>query len=142
MKEIGKKNPNFSISSIGLKDLKTVYWNQTPEQLVEETIKREQGVLSDTGAICINTGKFTGRSPKDRFIVKDSKTENSVDWNTFNIPFENDTYQALKTKLLNYFSGKDIFIRDGYACANENYRLNLRVFTEYPWSNHFAYNMF
>ncbi len=142
MKEIGKKNPNFSISSIGLKDLKTVYWNQTPEQLVEETIKREQGVLSDTGAICINTGKFTGRSPKDRFIVKDSKTENTVDWNTFNIPFENDKYQALKTKLLNYFTGKDIFIRDGYACANENYRLNLRVFTEYPWSNHFAYNMF
>lgn len=142
MKEIGKKNPGFNISSVGLHNLKTVYWNQTPEQLVEETIKRDQGVLSDTGAICINTGKFTGRSPKDRFIVKDSKTENSVDWNNFNIPFEYEKYEALKTKLLNYFSGKDIFIRDGYACANENYRLNLRVYTEYPWSNHFAYNMF
>lgn len=142
MEEIGKKNPSFNIESAGFKGIKKAYWNLTPEELVEETIRRGQGVLSDTGAICINTGKFTGRSPKDRFIVKDARTENSVAWGNFNIPFEAEKFAALKAKVIAYFEGKDVFIRDAYACANEDYRLSLRLYSEYPWSNHFAFNMF
>ncbi len=142
MKEIGKKNPSFDLSSMGFRDLNNVFWNQTPEFLVEESIKRGMGVLSDTGAVCISTGKFTGRSPNDRFIVKDAKTENSVDWNKFNLPFENEKYQNLKSKLLRYFEGKDVFVRDAMACADDQYTFKLRVYTEYPWSNQFAYNMF
>lgn len=142
MEEIGKKNPNFNIETQGFKGIKRAYWNLSPEELVEETIKRGQGVLSDNGAICIDTGKFTGRSPKDRFIVKDSKTENSVAWGNFNIPFEADKFSALKAKVIAYFEGKDVFIRDAYACANKDYQMSIRLYSEYPWSNQFAFNMF
>ena len=142
MKEIGIKNPSASLADVGIQGVNTAYWNLTPEELTEETIKRGLGVLSDTGAICINTGEFTGRSPKDRFIVKDAITADTVDWNNINMPFDADAFDRLEAKVAAYFEGKDVFVRDAYACADDNYRLNLRLFTEYPWSNMFAYNMF
>lgn len=83
-----------------------------------------------------------GRSPQDRFIVKDAITEDKVWWGNINIPFESDKFDALYKKVTNYLSGKEIYVRDSYACADPNYRLNIRVITEYPWSNQFAYNMF
>ncbi|MCL4151274.1 UNVERIFIED_CONTAM: hypothetical protein GTU68_023787 [Idotea baltica] len=100
------------------------------------------GVLSDFGAICVDTGEFTGRSPKDRFVVQDSITENAVDWNEINIPFDSDKFDALYDKVANYLNQQDIYVRDAYACADEKYRLNLRLVSEYPWSNQFANNMF
>ena len=142
MKEIGSKNPNMDLKSIGISDFHTAYWNLTPEELVEHSIKNNQGVLADSGAICIETGEFTGRSPSDRFIVEDDVTANTVDWGKTNKPFDAAKFDQLREKITNYFSGKDIYIRDAYACADEKYRLNIRLVSEYPWSNQFAYNMF
>jgi phosphoenolpyruvate carboxykinase (ATP) len=114
----------------------------SPAELVEDTVINGQGVLTDTGAIAIETGEFTGRSPKDRFVVCDEKTENAVWWGDINIKFTPEKFDALYNRMKAYLNGKDVYVRDAYACADDNHRLNLRVVTEYPWSNMFAYNMF
>ncbi len=129
-------------ASIGLKNLGNQFWNLTPSELVEDTIINGQGVLSDTGAIAIETGEFTGRSPKDRFIVCDEKTEDAVWWGDINMKFSSEKFDALYNRMKAYLNGKDVYVRDAYACADDDFRLNLRVINEYPWSNMFAYNMF
>lgn len=117
--------------------------NLQPAALVEQTIIKGQGQLSSTGALCVKTGKFTGRSPKDRFIVKDAITKNSVDWGDINLPIKASAFTELYNKIINHANSLDeIYVRDAYACANPNYRLNVRVYTEFPWQNMFAYNMF
>ncbi len=83
----GTQEPAHRLASLGFSKCK-MHLHCLPEQLIEDTIRNGQGVLSDKGAICVMTGKFTGRAPKDRFIVKDSITENAVDWNAINMPFE------------------------------------------------------
>ncbi|MDB2657225.1 phosphoenolpyruvate carboxykinase (ATP) [Crocinitomicaceae bacterium] len=143
MDVFGKKGNNTNLSeSIGLKNLGNQFWNLSPAELVEDTIINGQGVLTDTGAIAIETGEFTGRSPKDRFVVCDDKTENAVWWGDINIKFTPEKFDALYNRMKAYMNGKDVYVRDAYACADDNHRLNLRVVTEYPWSNMFAYNMF
>ena len=99
MNTVGPKNPKASLETLGIKNTKTEYWNLTPEELIEETIRRNQGVLSDTGALAIDTGEFTGRSPKDKFIVKDSGTKDSVDWGGFNNPIEPSVFDNLYNKV-------------------------------------------
>ncbi len=117
--------------------------NLTVAALVEASINTEQGHLSDTGALVINTGKFTGRSPKDRYIVEDDITRDTVDWGGVNIPFTAEGFDGLEAKMLAYAKTLDtVYVRDAYACASRKYRINLNVFTEEPWQNMFAYNMF
>lgn len=132
---------SISLNSLGIKNA-TVRYQLTSSELHEETLKKEQGVASSLGAIAVNTGEFTGRSPMDRFIVKDSITEDKVWWSNINIPFNADKFDKLYDKVVDYLSEKEIFVRDCYACADENYKLNIRIVNEYPWSNMFAYNMF
>ncbi len=131
-----------SLINQGLKLAENVFYQCTPEQLVEQTILRGQGVLNDTGALVIKTGAFTGRSPKDKFIVKDKITAEVVNWNEFNLPFEAANFDQLHRKMLHYLEQKELWVRDCMACAHADFRLNIRVITEHPWSNLFAYNMF
>jgi phosphoenolpyruvate carboxykinase (ATP) len=143
MNEFGKKGSNTNLKAdIGLENLGNVYWNLSPAELVEDTILSGEGVLTDTGAVAIETGKFTGRSPQDRFIVCDSNTENSVWWGDINKKFDPDKFNALYSRMKAYLTGRDVYVRDAYACADDDYRLNIRVVTELPWSNMFASNMF
>ena len=100
------------------------------------------GIIADNGALSVNTGEFTGRSPKDRFIVEDDITRDSVWWGDINIKFDAKKFDALYNKVINYLEGKELYVRDAYVCADNNYRLNIRVVNDYPWSNIFAYNMF
>ncbi len=131
------------IATLGFSTINSLHYQLMPAELVEQTVLLGQGVLNDTGALCIRTGEFTGRSPKDKFIVKDKVTANTVDWNQFNIPIEEKYFHRLKKKLLDYLGAKEeVWIRDAYACADPAYRLNIRVINENPWSNLFAYNMF
>ncbi len=131
----------ISLDQYGIKNAKVNY-QLSSDQLHAETISNGQGVESSSGAIAVNTGEFTGRSPMDRFIVKDAITENKIWWGDINIPFDNDKFQKLYDKVVDYLSEKEVYVRDSYACADENYKLNIRVINEYPWSNMFAYNMF
>ncbi|MDA7803054.1 phosphoenolpyruvate carboxykinase (ATP) [Crocinitomix sp.] len=142
MSNYGKRAENASLESIGLTNLGNCFWNLTPSELVEDTIVSGEGILTDTGAIAIETGEFTGRSPQDRFIVCDSKTEEAVWWGDINKKFEADKFAALYNRMKAYLNGRDLYVRDAYACADDDYRLNLRVVTEKPWSNMFAHNMF
>ncbi len=134
--------PKDALINLGLKMAENIHYQLGPAALTEQTIQRGEGVLNDTGALVINTGKFTGRSPKDKFTVKDALTENTVHWNDFNIPFEEKNFFLLKEKMLAYLSDKELWVRDCYACADEAFRLRLRVINENPWSNLFCYNMF
>jgi phosphoenolpyruvate carboxykinase (ATP) len=138
---VGTNTKSISLNNLGIKNA-TVRYQLSSDELHAETLKKEQGVESSLGAIAVNTGEFTGRSPKDRFIVKDAVTKDEVWWSDINLPFDSDKFDALYTKVADYLSGKEIFVRDSYACADEDYKLNIRVVNEYPWSNMFAYNMF
>jgi phosphoenolpyruvate carboxykinase (ATP) len=143
MNIFGKQGKNADLAkSLGLEGLENQFWNLSPAELVEDTILNGQGMLTDNGALSIETGEFTGRSPKDRFVVCDEKTENSVWWGDVNIKFTPEKFDALFGKMKSYLKGKDVYVRDAYACADDNFRLNIRVITESPWSNMFAYNMF
>jgi len=143
MKEmIFKSMPKDPLHKHGIQTFKAAHWNLSPETLVEHTIAQGHGVLSDLGAVVIKTGKFTGRSPKDRYIVKDSITQDTVDWGAVNQPYNAEGFDRLKGGITEYLGDKEIYVRDVYACADENYRLKIRVIAEYPWSNQFAHNMF
>jgi phosphoenolpyruvate carboxykinase (ATP) len=134
--------PKDGLSKLGINLTQNIHYQLTPEELTSQTVERGEGVLNDTGALVINTGKFTGRSPKDKFTVKDAMTENTVNWNDFNMPFEEKKFFDLKSKMTDYLASKEIWVRDCYACADENFRLRLRVINEDPSSNLFCYNMF
>lgn len=134
--------PKKALIDLGLRKSKDVYYQLTPEELITQTVDRKQGCLSDTGALVINTGEFSGRCPDDKFTVKDDITANSVDWNNFNIPIEPKYFDVLYNKMMEYLDEKEIWVRDCYACADPKYRLNIRVINENPWSNLFIYNMF
>ena len=142
MNELGLVPKTSNLKELGLGNIDKAHWNLTPEQLTQTALDLGQGRLSDTGALVINTGEFTGRSPKDRFIVFDEKTEESVWWGDINIKFTPENFDKLHAKINDYLTGKEVYVRDAYACADDNYRLNLRVVTEFPWSNMFASNMF
>ncbi len=131
----------ISLEDYGITDAQ-VHYQLPPEDLHRITIEKEQGVEVSSGALAVNTGEFTGRSPKDRFLVKDDETRDRVWWGDINIPFDPEKFDALYDKVVAYLSGKEVFVRDSYACADENYKTNIRVVNEYPWSNLFAYNMF
>ncbi|MCK8520882.1 phosphoenolpyruvate carboxykinase (ATP) [Aquimarina sp. D1M17] len=131
----------FSLKHYGIENA-TMRYQLSPEELENEAVQKGQGKITKSGALAINTGEFTGRSPMDRFIVKDDITKDKIWWGDINIPFEPDAFDKLYDKVTKYLSGKEIFVRDSYACADPEYRLNIRVINEYPWSNMFAYNMF
>ena len=136
-----KRASKNNLTDLGITNAK-VHWNLSSDELQKHALNKDQAKLTSQGAITINTGKFTGRSPLDRFIVKDSITENTVWWGDINVPFEEEKFNQLHKKIIAYLSNKEIYARDSYACASEEHRLNIRVVNEYPWSNLFAYNMF
>lgn len=143
MNEFGRKPKNSSIADLGLGRVRAAYWNLEPAELVEDTILNGQGFLTNTGALAIDTGEFTGRSPKDKFTVRDAQTENTIWWEgSFNNEFSPEKVMPLMNRMKAYLIDREVYVRDCYACADPEHRLNIRVVTEYPWSNMFAYNMF
>ena len=136
-----KTTKTISLSQYGIRTAQVNY-QLSPDQLHDETISKGLGVEASTGALAVNTGEFTGRSPMDRFIVKDDITRDRIWWGDINIPFDSDNFQKLYDKITNYLSDKEVFVRDCYACADASYKTNIRVINEYPWSNLFVYNMF
>ena len=141
MKNYSQVTKTISLEQYGITDAQVNY-QLPPEVLHDITIKKGLGVEASSGALAVNTGEFTGRSPKDRFIVKDAITKDRVWWGDINIPFDSEKFDKLYVKVTDYLSNKEVFVRDSYACADEDYKLNIRVVNEYPWSNMFAYNMF
>jgi len=135
--------PKKSLLRLSLKNTESIHYQSSPEELVQDTLRIGEGVLNDTGALVIRTGEFTGRSPKDKFTVRDETTADSVHWNEFNIPIESGYFDIVYKKMTDYLDKlPELWVRDCYACADPRYRLNVRVVNEKPWNNLFAYNMF
>ena len=129
------------LESIGIKN-SNPSWNLSASELTEETLRLNQGVLTDTGALAVDTGEFTGRSPKDKYTVLDNKSKDTIWWGDVNFKFDPDKFDALYNKVVAYLSEKKLYVRDSFACADKNYRLSVRVVNEYPWSNLFTHNLF
>lgn len=131
----------ISLKKYGI-DSPLVNYQLHPEDLHEITIDNKMGVETSSGALAVNTGTFTGRAPKDRFIVKDQITSDKVWWGEINQPILPEKFDALYDKMVDYLSLQEIYVRDCYACAHKDYRMNIRVINQYSWCNLFAYNMF
>ncbi|HTD94300.1 MAG TPA: phosphoenolpyruvate carboxykinase (ATP) [Chitinophagaceae bacterium] len=128
---------------LGLKKIDTIRYQSSPEELIQDTLRLGEGTLNDTGALVIHTGEFTGRSPKDKFIVKDELTASTVHWNEFNTPIDPKYFDIIHRKMLDYLDTRsECWVRDCQACADPRYRMNIRVINEKSWNNLFAYNMF
>ena len=142
MNHYGIVPKNNDLSNLGLQYVSNTFWNLSPAELVEETIMQGMGILSNTGALAVDTGEFTGRSPKDRFIVEDEITREAVWWGDINIKFDSKKFDKLYDRMAAYFINRDIYVKDCAVCDHDVYRTRLRVITELPWSSLFADNMF
>ena len=141
MVEHTQSSKTISLDQYGIKNAK-VHYQLSSEKLQAITIEKGMGRETKNGTLAINTGKFTGRSPEDRFLVKDDYTADKVWWGNINKPISTENFDRLQNNVVEYMSGKELFARDGYVCADPKYRMNVRTITEYPWSNMFIYNMF
>jgi phosphoenolpyruvate carboxykinase (ATP) len=130
------------LAQIGLRRARNIWWNLPPARLIERTLLAGEGKLTTTGALAIETGRFTGRSPQDRFIVQDGLTREEVWWGEINQPISEENTERLHTDLMNYLDGKGLYVRDSFIGAKDEYRKAVRIMTEKAWSNLFAHNMF
>lgn len=120
-----------------------IHKNLSPEELRQQSLLLGRASLSRSGAIVINTGKFTGRSPKDKFFVREEESASAIDWNGFNIPMEEACFEKLRTDLLHYLDQKEeVWMQEVYAGADPDYRIALTCINEWPESSLFVCNMF
>lgn len=141
METLSRMPKNANLEKYGLKNVKA-NWNLDGETLQKLTVEKGMGTETENGTLCVNTGKFTGRSPKDRFIVKDDYTADKVWWGRINKPIDSANFNKLYDEVANYLSDTEVYVRDAYVGAAPEYRMNVRTITEYPWSNYFVKNMF
>ncbi|PWS32892.1 phosphoenolpyruvate carboxykinase (ATP) [Pedobacter paludis] len=137
-----KKLQTPDLSYLNLGDNIAVKYQLSSPELVEEALNNKEGNLASSGALAIDTGKFTGRSPKDRFIVNDSITESTVWWGDVNIKISPEKFDLLYNKVTGYLSDKKIYVRDSSACADADYSISIRIITETAYQNLFANNLF
>ncbi len=117
MEHLGLVRSEFGIEHSGVVNAKRVYWNLTTTPLVEEAVRRGEGLLSADGALVVTTGKHTGRSPNDKYIVKEPSTEKNVDWGKVNKPFDPEDFERLHARLVAYLQGRDLFVQEARAGA-------------------------
>src|SRR6516162_3133747 len=130
-----------SVAHFGLTDLlaqKSVQRNLSTPKLVEAALRNGEAVLSSRGALVSETGKRTGRSPKDKFTVKDAITADKVAWGSVNLPFSSEKFDALYDRVVEYLSGKQIYVQDLFCGADPSYQLPIQVINEYAWHNLFV----
>ncbi|HEV3048824.1 MAG TPA: phosphoenolpyruvate carboxykinase (ATP) [Longimicrobium sp.] len=136
------RESRYGLENHGIRNPGTVFWNLNPVELVEHAIRRGEGSLVDGGPFNAVTTPHTGRSPQDRFIVREPASEADIDWGKVNIPFEAENYDRLREDVMGHLEGQDLFVRDMWGGADPRYRLGVRVITPNAWHNLFAYNMF
>ncbi len=142
MKEFGIKSALSGLEAIELSTSGNVYWNLPAAELIERSLSAGEGFLTETGALMCDTGKYTGRAPDDKFIVRDALTENQVWWKEFNHPTTQEVFSNLKAKLIDNLKAKNLYVRDVFACASEQYRIKVRVVNTRAYHNLFVNNMF
>ena len=135
--------PKFvaQLDAFGIKPSQ-VFRNLTPEKLVEASVQRNEGVVTATGSLAVKTGKYTGRSPDDRYIVDDDETHDNVDWGKVNHPFPIDRFDKILAKMKKFVDGKELFVFDGFVGADKDHRLAIRVINDHAWQSLFARQLF
>jgi phosphoenolpyruvate carboxykinase (ATP) len=136
------RKADYNLSNHGVGNLRLAYWNLATEALYEEAIFRGEGLTTAGGPFVVNTGKHTARSANDKFIVRHPDSEGNIWWGTYNRPFAADKFEELYARLLGFAQGRDLFVQDVYAGADETYRLPVRVVTQLAWHSMFVRNMF
>ena len=131
----------YGLEKIGIINACAVYRNLNPAQLTEHALRRGEGTLSSTGALVVKTGKYTGRSAKDKFIVDTPAVHDEIAWGDVNMPIEKEKYDAILAKAKAYLQGKEIFIFDGFAGADPKYKKNFRIITELASQNMFIHQL-
>jgi phosphoenolpyruvate carboxykinase (ATP) len=127
-----------TLGSIGRPELS----NLSVAALYEHALKRDEGAMAAGGALVVRTGKHTGRSPKDRYIVDEPGSHDGVWWGDFNQPISPERYEALRQRIVEHLSGRDVFLQDGYVGAHPQWRRSLRAYTETAWASIFCKNLF
>lgn len=138
----GELKSNYDLENHGLTNLRKVYWNLSTEPLVEEALFRNEGVLTNMGALAVKSGKHTARAAQDKYVVREVETEGDIWWGEYNRPIALEKYEQIYNRMLAYFQGRDVFVQDCYVGADKKYRMPIRIITEYAWHSHFARNMF
>lgn len=126
----------------GITNVTHIYWNLPTPALYEEAIHRHEGIMSHLGPLVVRTGHHTGRSPNDKFTVREASSAEHIWWDSVNQPFEQDCFDAMHKRLGSYLQLKDVFVQDCWAGADPDYRLPVRIITESAWHSLFARNMF
>jgi phosphoenolpyruvate carboxykinase (ATP) len=133
---------NYGIEKHGVRNPGTVFWNLTTPMLYEQALQRREGVIAHLGPLLVNTGDYTGRSPRDKYVVVESSSESEIWWRDINQPAPQPVFDNLLHRMQAYMQNKDLFVFDGYAGADPSYQMPIRVINEYAWHNLFARNMF
>src|ERR1700686_5047533 len=141
-KNASKPTQEESLRQLGLDNLGKVYWDLPTSALYEEAIRRYEAALGHLGPLVGRTGQYNGRLPKDKFLVREPSSENKIAWGKINRPLDPGKFDALKHRLCAYLQGKDIFIENCYAGADEQYRVPIRIITERATAALFARTMF
>lgn len=142
MQNAGIRPSRYTLREHGFSNLQAAYWNLPAAQLVEKALEREEGVLAEGGALVVRTGQFTGRSPKDKFIVRETATESTVDWGSVNQPMSEAHFEALLSKVQAFLQGREVFVQDCYGGAGTEHRMPIRVVTQRAWHSLFARQLF
>jgi phosphoenolpyruvate carboxykinase (ATP) len=133
---------DYGIENHGLMNLRKVYWNLPTEALYEEAIFRNEGRITQLGPFVVSTGKHTARAANDKVIVRESSTEDHIWWGEYNRPYSTEKFNELFNRVQGFLQGRDVFVQDCYAGADPNYRLPIRIISEYAWHSMFVRNMF
>jgi len=128
----------YGLETIGFLHRGQEYWNLSPAALVEEAVRRREGRLTNSGALVTRTGPRTGRSPKDKFIVREPSSDPHIAWGNVNVAMEDERFEKLRQRIFGYLGQRDIFVQDLYAGAHPAQRYNVRVVTELAWHSLFA----
>jgi len=129
------------LSAFGIKPSK-VHRNLSTDDMVAIAVERKEGVVNSTGSLSVNTGKYTGRSPDDRFLVYDDTTHDTVDWGKINHQFPSGKFEKLFEKMKDFVDNKELFVFDGFVGADPGTRLPIRVINDHVWQSMFSSNLF
>src|SRR2546430_2636132 len=138
----GERGRASSLEAAGLTQQRAVHWNLGPPELYEHAVRRAEGVITEGGAFCAVTAPHTGRSPNDKFIVREPAAADEIQWNRLNQPLEAAHFERLKAAVLTHLSAQELFVRDLFAGADAEHRSGIRFVTPNAWHALFVHNMF
>lgn len=132
----------YGLEHHGVYNPNNVFWTLNTPLLYEQAIRRFEGHLAHLGPLVVRTGQYTGRSPRDKFIVEEEETRDDIAWGSVNQPISEEHFCVVHARLMAYLQGRDLFVQDCFVGADPAYRMPIRVITETAWASLFARNLF